>query len=359
MMPKSDDHNLRKEIRKYLQEDNCPPMPAEVSNAILQTILESEEHRPVRRMTIARFWWAAAVILLAIGIFWWTRKADLPGTQKQVAKQMDVPPGKTGAILTLGDGTQVSLDTVKNATVAQEGGVTAKVTAGALVYDGAVKENEVVYNTMSTPKGRTYQMTLPDGTEVHLNAASSIRFPTAFLGKERTVEVTGEVFMNVAKNSKQPFHVKVNGKENIDVLGTQFNVNAYSDEESIKTTLLEGSVRMSSVNDNTTSGNDKSIILKPGQQAQSKGNSFQLNNNVDIDEVVAWKNGYFHFDKADLRYVTRQLARWYDIEAVYKGDASTFSGVIPRNFSLSQLLQFLKLSGIDGHLENGKLVIQQ
>jgi len=218
-----------------------------------------------------------------------------------------------GAILTLADGSKVLLDTIHSGTVALQSGVTAKIVNGDLVYEGAgsevvfneVQTPKVVFNEVQTPKGRYYHLILPDGSEVWLNSLSSIRYPTSFSGTERRVEITGEAYFEVAKKQGLPFYVKINDIASVEVLGTHFNINAYSNEGSINTTLLEGSVKVT--------GNINQALLKPGQQARIKDH-IDIYDDVDINQVMAWKNGLFDFEGLSIIEIMRQLERWYDID---------------------------------------------
>ncbi|HVK49133.1 MAG TPA: FecR domain-containing protein, partial [Pseudobacter sp.] len=215
------------------------------------------------------------------------------------------------------------------------------------------KGSEAVFNSMSTPKGRQYNLTLPDGTQVWLNSESSIRYPTVFNGKERRVEVTGEAYFSVSRNNKMPFIVNVDRQADIQVLGTEFNVNSYANEASINTTLLEGSVRVKA--------NKLSQILTPGQQAQvGQDKKIRLVKDVDIDKVIAWKNGYFNFNDADLHEIMRQLERWYDIEVVYAKPVQPveFRGKLERSLSLSQVLEGLQLMQVKFRIEGRKVIIE-
>jgi transmembrane sensor len=252
----------------------------------------------------------------------------------------DVTPGTSKAMLTLADGSTIVLDDAKNGTLAQQGRTKVFKMDGKLVYNGpASGANEVLFNTIATPRGGEYQVMLPDGSQVWLNAASSLRFPTSFAGQERRVEITGEAYFEVAKNAAMPFIVTVNNSE-IRVLGTHFNVMAYGEEAILKTTLLEGAVRF-------TSGNSQTF-LKPGQQSQLVLNGgLKVVNNVNLDEAVAWKNGMFHFEKTGIEMMMRQLSRWYNIEVVYMDGVTDekFIADIPRNTNLSDALKALELTG--------------
>jgi transmembrane sensor len=256
----------------------------------------------------------------------------------------DLPPGTNKAMLILGDGTTVALDSAKNGTLAKQGYTQVlKVGGGELTYEPTtveVGDSALVYNTVATPRGGEYRVVLPDGSRVWLNAASSIRFPTAFKGKDREVELTGEAYFEVAANPKQPFHVRVNDMQ-VKVLGTCFDVMAYEDEASITTSLLQGAVRVEQ--------GGASDLLKPGQGVSLNRLSGEMKiAPADTDQVVAWKNGLFLFEGVTIDRVMRQLARWYDIEVVYDGQMSKhYSGGFSRNASLEEVLRVLQL-GVKG-----------
>ncbi len=265
----------------------------------------------------------------------------------------EVLPGGNKAVLTLGDGETVMLDDAKTGEVARQGNTQVyKTAAGEVVYKADGNENEeVVYHTLSTPRGGQYKLMLPDGSSVWLNSASSIRYATVFSGTERVVEVTGEAYFEIAHDATKPFVVKVNEMD-IRVLGTHFNVNAYNDESSLNTTLLQGSVSLSKA------GN--TMQLKPGQQAQLNGEKgFRMVNDVDLDEVVAWKNGYFSFNKADLQTVMRQIARWYDVTISFEGKIPhrEFVGKIKRNNNASEVLKILQESKVHFKIEGKKIIV--
>jgi len=310
---------------------------------------------PARVHYIHRWKWVAAasvIFLLGIAIYFVVDdKKDPPFPSGSITAEQ-IQPGKEGAVLTLADGSQVSLDSVKNGVIAMQYGVTARVIDGSLVYEGS--GNQVQYNTMSTPKGRQYQLTLPDGTKVWLNAASSVKYPTVFTGNERNVSISGEVYFEVAKKSSQPFRVAVDRKLTIDVLGTSFNVNAYPDETTLYTTLIDGAVRV------TGSKAGNSQVLKPAQQAVlANGESISVNNNVDTDKVLAWKNGVFNFEGASLADVMKQIERWYDIEVVYeKGIPDIkFWGKITKDVPLSGMLIALEKTKVHFKMENNRTLV--
>jgi transmembrane sensor len=268
----------------------------------------------------------------------------------------DAEPGTNKAILTLANGSKLNLNDAKNGVLAKSGHISIKKTAdGQLVYlikgsKSANADAALSYNTISTPVGGQYQVVLPDGTRVWLNAMSSLKFPTSFKGSQREVELTGEAYFEVAKNKAMPFNVKVNAMQ-VKVLGTHFNIMAYSNEPAIKTTLLEGSVQLSNGQANST--------LKPGQQGvlNNKGEIKVLN--VDAEHYVAWKNGYFEFNRSNIQEIMNQLARWYDTDIAYAGKIpdDEFVGKIARSAKLSQVLRILELSKVNFKLQDKKIIV--
>ena len=302
---------------------------------------------------------AAAVIIIALGTgtyFFLINKG-----QKEIAKtgndnqyKSDIAPGGNKATLKLADGSTIILDSTQNGIISQQGNAKVlKLDNGQLAYNTSGAAKEVLYNTVSTPRGGQYQLTLADGSKVWLNAASSIRFPASFTGNERKVEITGEAYFEVAKNPAMPFTVAVNGM-NVEVLGTHFNINSYTDEGAIKTTLLEGAVKV----------NKGSVMamLSPGQQAQLTTNGqIGVTKNIDVDEVMAWKNGVFNFTEADIENIMRQISRWYDVDVAYQGSISkeTFSGIVGRNRNVSQVLKIMEQAGVKFKIEAKKIIVMQ
>ncbi|RPD42156.1 FecR family protein [Chitinophaga barathri] len=261
----------------------------------------------------------------------------------------DVQPGGNKAVLTLADGTTVTVDSAARQ-IAQGGG-TIQQQNGQLQYTTSASIPDT-YNTLTTPPGGQYRLRLPDGTEVWLNAASSIRFPVTFAKTERKVEVTGEAYFEVAQNAASPFKVIVNKQTEVQVLGTSFNINAYTDEQDIKTTLLSGKVKV-------IAGNT-GVQLSPGQQAVNRAGRVEVNKNVDTDKVTAWKNGLFNFQDASLEEVMRQLSRWYNIEIIYENGIPDmeFYGKMQRDIPLSAMLKMLERAEVKFRLEgNNRLVV--
>jgi len=305
-------------------------------------------------------WWryaAAAVVILGLGagIYYFTPSHTYQKLASTPKPAVDIAPGRNRAMLTLADGTAISLDDAANGAVAKQGNSSiVKLSNGRIVYDSkGTGGTQMQMNTMSTPKGGQYQLTLQDGTKVWLNAASSITYPAAFVDRMRRIKVKGEVYFEVAKNKTKPFIVDIDGGSSVEVLGTSFNINAYSDEDNSRTTLLEGSVRVVGPGSN-------SVMLKPGQQAVvGSGTGISMRSDIDTEEVMAWKDGYFEFDGASLETVLRQLARWYDVEIDYGGHvpAKTFIGEIPRDASLSVVLNVLEKTGVHFRIQGRNIVV--
>ncbi|HEU4555410.1 MAG TPA: FecR family protein [Chitinophaga sp.] len=338
-----------------------PPISPEFAGR-LETRLDAQEAgpMPVRRgiIYLKRMAAAAAVLLLAAGAFYWLRRPAPQPVAQVTPKNNPAPlpnaPGGNHAVLTLADGSSITLDSAQNGVLAQQGNTRIiKLNNGQLAYNppAAANSSAAVFNTITTPAGGQYQLTLPDGSKVWLNAASSLRFPNHFTGNERSVELHGEGYFEIAHNKDLPFRVKVNDAV-VEVLGTHFNVNAYSDEADVRTTLLEGAVKMSK--------GTASVLLAPGQQARLQRNgSMNLVKHADLEQAMAWKNGYFQFDKADLPTLMRQIARWYNLEVVYEGPVKNyeFVGKIARNVYLADVLKALESSGVHYRMEGRRLVI--
>jgi ferric-dicitrate binding protein FerR (iron transport regulator) len=321
---------------------------------------ERAEAVPVHRIHFLRTAWfrysAAIILVLAVGVYVFNSKGttdQVTGQTEQAPARRDVkPPTSVHAMITLADGSKVILDSVSDGTVVMQGNVhIKKLHDGQIVYTGE-SSNEITYNILNNPAGsKVVQITLSDGTKVWLNSKSSLRYPTAFTGAERLVEVTGETYFEVAAN-RTPFHVKKDGME-IKVLGTHFNINAYEEEEKIKVTLLEGSLVVSS-----PSG---SVQLEPHEQSQlNSDDQLLLVKGVDTEGVMAWKNGKFDFgEKTDIGTIMRQLARWYNLELEYKGTISQhFGGSISRDVNLSQVLKILETTGgVRFEVEGNKVTV--
>lgn len=317
----------------------------EVQAAVAGIHITLPEQAPVR--TLYRKWYyaaAAAAVIGGIGTFLLRephKDTAVAVTGRQVIQKKDIAPGGNKAVLTLANGQQIVLDASAEGSLAQQGATQViKLDSGTLAYrQGEASGKTTAYNTITTPRAGQYIVVLPDGSKVWLNAESSLRFPVAFTGDSREVEMTGEAYFEIAQNSHQPFKV-VTGQHKIDVLGTSFNISAYSDESKVSTTLLEGAVRV-------TNG-EATQYLHPGQQAQASGNTIQLVKNPDLKDVMAWKDGVFRFNESTLDEIVKQLSRWYDIQFTFKNAhrlSDHYIGTIPRNVPLSQVLHLLELTG--------------
>jgi transmembrane sensor len=357
----------RQELAVLLEQDwDQVPLGMPADHIDFHQMLESIKREgrrktPVRPLHILHSGWfrAAAVILLFLGIgagtYVYITRLKKPLVARIIpALPADRAPGGNKAILTLSGGRQLVLDSTAQDTVLTEGADIIASAKGRLAYNSgsAVTDAEVMYNTLTTPRGGQYQLTLPDGTKVWLNAASSIRYPTAFTGEDRTVTITGEIYFEVAKRANQPFMVR-SGNMVVAVLGTSFNINAYADESTIKTSLLDGNVKVST--------GTKLVMLKPGQQAQiDAGEDIQVAQMSNPAAAIAWKNGYFAFEKTDMKTVMRQLSRWYNIEVSYEGGKAPgdyFWGDLKRNAMLSDILAVLAKSGISFTIEGNKVLV--
>lgn len=335
------------------------PAATHISDERLDTVFDSIVSSRTRQMPVRRYIYGAAAAVLALvvagSIYFFTREHQpVPSQQGAIA---EILPGHDGAVLTLANGKQVVLDNQADGVIGNtEENISKK--GGELIVDAdAQPHNNTALNTLTTPRGRQFALALPDGSKVWLNAASAIKFPAAFAQEERTVYLSGEGYFEIAKKTdakgkRVPFRVVVNQKSTIEVLGTHFNINAYEDEESIRTTLLEGAVKVSASTNNVT--------LVPGQQAAVTADHITVDKHADLEEATSWKNGLFVFNgRADLREVMRQLSRWYDVEIVYKGAVPdiAFTGEMQRNLNLQQVTKGLAAMGVSFKIEGRKIII--
>jgi transmembrane sensor len=363
----------------------------EMKAAIWQQIDQTVQHRnviPFYKRTWFRVSIAAAIVVLVfIPVYYYMVRTPAPKAIVQAKQQTrpvhDALPGGNKATLTLADGTLIDLDKAANGTIATEGRtIVKKRSDGQLEYNGTLSEVEgsgqgtersrrAAYNTLTTPTGGQYYVALPDGSKVWLNAASSIKYPTAFNGDERLVYLTGEAYFEIKKNHDKPFRVHFIAQPAgglaregvIEVLGTHFNVNAYADEVMLKTTLLEGQIR-EWPNSGDVHQPERSIILNPGQQAQLKNTAMgnghiRVIDDADTEEAIAWKNGLFYFDNVDIQAIMRQLERWYKVQVVFKGriPARRFAGQVSRSLNLSQVLKILELSKVHFTIEGDVVTV--
>ncbi|TDQ11493.1 FecR family protein [Pedobacter metabolipauper] len=282
---------------------------------------------------------ASLLIIVAGALTWYISNLKPDASQTAKINNNSISVGSKKAILTLADGSTIQLHDTDTGKIALQGNLSVMQNKGQLAYNVINNAaNEYSENTMTTPKGGEYQLVLQDGSKVWLNAASSITYPVEFNGKERRVKIQGEAYFEIAKNAAKPFIVEANGTE-VKVLGTHFNVSAYADDSFIKTTLVEGSVNVSK--------GEKHALLKPNQQALiTKTSDHIAVTNVDVEEALAWKNGYFIFNGEDIRSVMKSVSRWYDVEVEFKGalNGKTFGGTISRFGNIKDLLKTIELT---------------
>jgi len=298
---------------------------------------------------------ASVILFLCLGTYYYFGRPKKMG-QNQLAKNI-IKPGGNKAILTLASGEKISLTDAANGNIASQAGVVIKKTAnGQLIYDISHSNHsgsEVGYNTIEAPAGGQWQVVLPDGSHVWLNALSSLKYPTTFNGNERSVELSGEAYFEVTHNKLQPFRVKSKNQV-VEVLGTHFDIMAYSDEKEIKTTLLEGAVKISD--------HQRSQLLKPGQQARVSQSAISLINEVDLEEVIAWKEGYFKFHES-LESIMNKVARWYDVEVVYQPGVNrsrAYGAEVPRAKDITTLLNIIaSTETVHFKIEGRRVIVMQ
>lgn len=319
---------------------------------------------PARRaIHWSRYLVAATILAAIVGVTLWSLKRHQSENVNAVATApvpADVQPGGNKAILTLADGRTIDLDSSADGVLTSQGNTYVAKQDGILAYNKAASEPPAapVYNRLITPRAGQFNLILPDGTKVWLNNASSLRYPVWFVGPSREVELTGEAYFEVARDAAHPFKVHVQNSPagadggTIDVLGTSFNIMAYSDEAAERATLVDGSIRY--VHGST------SALLKPSEQSvlDAQG-SLKTLHDVNVDEITAWKNGYFHFDHSSLETTMRQLARWYDVTVDYQGTIAPqeFMGKIQRNMPLSTVLKGLEGENVHFKLDGKKVIV--
>jgi transmembrane sensor len=351
---------LRKERIPSVQERQIVEREAPLHRIPLQEeqlLVEAKLRSPSPRKLIFLIATAAAAacLLIVAGLFLF-RQPALTHPAKKLAnnKKPFIIPASNKAILTLGDGTHIELDSAANGNLVSQGNTkVVKLAGGQLAYQPGERDphGPAVYNEMTTPRGGYYQLILPDGSKVWLDAASSVRYPTAFTGKERSVELSGEAYFEIAPNARQPFLITSNGVT-VQVLGTEFNLMAYQDEDAVRTTLVSGSVQV-------IRGNDR-LQIRPGQQASwaRNGNALKLST-PDMQEVLAWKQGEFRFQDLQIPAIMRQIARWYDVDVEFRGPQpeNEFNGVIPRKRSVTDLLAVLEQTDVVHFTLQGRKII--
>ena len=355
---------LKKHIKKLVSEyDLNELLPAVEWDKMYERILQEKDSSGVQPKLRKMSWvhWAAAAVvalLLGSGYYYFTRNNE---PQKKLVLQPEktndiAPPNTVNAVLTLSNGQKIVLDSTNNGVVAMQGTVNVvKLANGEIAYKG--NSENIEYNTLSNPRGsKVISLILADGSKIWLNAGSTLKYPTAFDGNERKVEVTGEAYFEVAHVSSlggrpgtaMPFIV-TKGETSVRVLGTHFNVSAYDDEKSLDVTLLEGSVKVSN--------GDENVLIAPGQQAALQDSRLTIHNNVDIEEVMAWKNGLFSYKGADVETIMRQVSRWYNVNVVFEEPVTEkFYAQVSRNTNVSKLLKMLEATRAVHFSINGKTI---
>jgi transmembrane sensor len=341
------------DVTGSLNEDEISALKATLRQKIDNRIDRAQKRgMPIYRQ---QYFQRAASILLFLGVSLFIANEIRQKRALPQVKTHDLAPGGNKATLTLADGSKIDLKNLRSGIFATQPGSHILKESGQLAYKSSNNDQGstlVSYNILTTPKGGQYQLTLVDGTKVWLNAASSLKFPTVFSGSERVVELTGEAYFEVAKNARQPIKVKA-GRQVIQDIGTQFDINSYADEDAASTTLVEGSVKIFDAKGQT--------LIKPGQQYLLKNDeSSEIKTDVDIDEITAWKSGMFQFNNADIKTIMRQISRWYDVDVEYRGQipSSTYHGRISRNSNASAVLKILEFSGINFTIERGKIIVK-
>jgi transmembrane sensor len=341
-------------IEELIEED------LDQERIIIWNQIQGSKQKPATlRLQVMRYAVAAILALMAIGAGWFyfghSNDKDL-----LMAGAADVAPAKSGATLTLANGKQIRLTDVTNGELAEEAGVRiTKTSGGEIIYELKGKDaGKNKTNTLSTGKGETYQLQLPDGTRVWLNAATSLTYANVLTtGGKRSVELNGEAYFEVAKDKAHPFVVKSAGQQ-VDVLGTHFNVNSYADAAATQTTLLEGSVRVSAKT-------GEAATLKPGQQSLVVYKRPITVKTVDLSEAMAWKDGYFRFYEVDLETFMRTISRWYDIDVIFEGGIAqykdlAFGGAVSRSKNISEVLKILAQTGkVSYRIEGRKVTISK
>jgi hypothetical protein len=319
-----------------------------------KSLADGKFETKTKRFRINKVWMAAASVILLVGIFFiYQYVTNMKTKDPLITEGSTLQPGGNKATLTLENGTVIDLSSAKNGLLNADSGISViKTQDGRMVYeDDTIVQTASVMHTLATPLGGQYQVTLPDGTRVWLNASSMLKYPSRFTGKDRRVELNGEGYFEVAKNVSKPFRVVANDV-NVEVLGTHFNINAYSDEPSLTATLLEGSVKVSKGSDFKT--------LIPGQQSAIVGDDIRILN-VDTSNIVAWKNNEFKFTDAPIENVMRQVKRWYGAEIIYQDKVTHhFNATVDRTEPIDKLLHYLEGTGqVHFKLDNKKIIVMK
>lgn len=333
----------------WQQQDQIPGMTAAETEAIYRQVIAHPQAKPVKRLWPRIAAAASILVILSAGGYFLLKPKPLQPTAQLI--QNDIAPGHNQATLTLANGQKIVLTKGLKGQLAIQGSSVIQASGHDIAYNSQSNNEQVSYNTLATARGEQspYPLVLADGTRIWLNAASSVTFPTAFNGKDRTVKLTGEAYFEVVHNAGQPFKVTVNG-QTIEDIGTKFDIKAYQDEPVSRTTLMEGIVAVAN--------NNQRVILKPGEQAVLSADRLTVAN-ADLEAALAWKNELFHFSGSDIRTVMREFARWYDVDVAYRGQlpASHFEGEISRKVKASEVFGALKRYHLQFKVDGKKVII--
>lgn len=358
-------HYFEKEpgILDQLSEPDQEALRNELFSGIQQKTARAARVIPIYKSNWFRVVAAALILSIGFGSYYFYNNLNslTAVNEMKPLHKTDALPGGNKAMLVLADGSSIILDTAKNGVLARQSNTNVlKLENGQLAYRASGNKNaEIVYNTITTPRGGQYHLVLPDKSTVFLNAASSIRFPVEFTGNERSVEITGEAYFEVAKEPGKTFKVLVKNKANdryseVEVLGTHFNINAYFEESYQKTTLVEGSIRFSMDNDRVT--------ILPGEQVQlSQEGNISVRKNLNMQKEIAWVNSLFIFDHNDIQSIMCQISNWYDVDVAFQGQVSpkTFSGIVSRKCNVSEVLKIMETAGIKFEIEGKNITVSQ
>ncbi|WPU96907.1 FecR family protein [Mucilaginibacter sabulilitoris] len=329
----------------------------------LQQSMKVRPKPDVRKLTWKYAAAASVLIFLCVGIYISNRSSGSrnPSEKKSTVFKNDIRPGSNKAVLTLADGSHIVLDNAKKGVLTRQGGTAVTKSANGLIvynFNKTVTQPQAAnhLNTITIPRGGKYQIVLPDGTNVWLNSSSTLTFPTSFAGAERDVQLTGEAYFEVAKKKRMPFKVMLNNNTEVKVLGTHFNIMAYDDEPEVRTTLLEGSVKLTNKQGN--------VLLAPGQQGviERKDNAAFRVRDVNTAQDIAWKNGSFMFVNDDIRSIMKRVSRWYNVDIEYTSNITdrTFTGTISQFENITEVLKLLQLTGaVHFKIEERRILVMQ
>lgn len=360
---------LEKLMTQMLEETEADNRVDVNADILYQRMVSHPSFTSRKKVRPIKNWWlygSAAVMLLALSVWmvvWYASQNDRGQHDAELTRTVTTSPSER-PLLRLADGRTVELDSAQDGLLAIEDGIQITLQGNTVHYHGefAAAEETVPTNTIVIPKGRQYQIALPDGSKVWLNAASSVTYPIRFRTERREVELSGEAYFEVKHAADWPFAVTTS-MHHVEVLGTHFNVSAYQDDSYTKTTLVEGRVKVTPVSDSLNSLPPKSIILKPGQQVSSRsGQSHLTVNSVDPEEIISWKEKLFVFNNEEISEAMKKISRWYDVEIEYLDGMAgkRIGGSIPQLANVDELMEALKDTGLLHYkMEGGRIVVMK